>query len=87
MATRRRRSAVVAQPTATNQTRGLTAVQRRINSATGVNTNYNYTRGEARAASSVFSQLPRGYGRMTRENQARVRRNINRRRSNGGSGG
>lgn len=86
MATRRKRD-VQAQPTAANQTRGLTPVQRRVNRTTGVDTNYNYNRGQARAASYVFNQLPRGYSRMTAANQSRVRRNINRRKRNGGSGG
>lgn len=40
MATRRKRD-VQAQPTAANQTRGLTPVQRRVNRTTGVDTNYN----------------------------------------------
>lgn len=44
MATRRKRD-VQAQPTAANQTRGLTPVQRRVNRTTGVDTNYNYNRG------------------------------------------
>ena len=77
-----------ASNTAANQTRGLTDIQRTINKATGVDTNYNYNRGAAASSARAFAEQELKDA-LASGDKARIKkaRDVLKRKSMGGSGG
>ena len=73
---------------AANQTRGLTDLQKRINKATGVDSNYNFNHGSAYDSAREFVKAEREAAKASGDKERkRAAYNMKRRKSLGGEGG